>query len=252
MVVLYYMNKLFCYLAIIITLVSCTNNTTNDYKKEKLLKKEFKNYVELNFDNPDNFEEIVEIIPYDTLSTQSVTELAQTALNFCQDVLSKERELREEVSKLNLEIDSLMKRISPNAFSQTERTRVRSIIAEELSWLSNKLEYMDNIMYLSNTVQTRLDSLQHFVPLYGYAIKYRIKENNDLVLKTHYGYIDSLDNFHYIKEDIISIKDYNKKAQELVSKSVELSEALSKFVEKIVYYYEINVEKRNIWRKKEK
>jgi len=174
------MKKNLFILAIVFTLFSCQQSN------ESLIKKEFKNYVKNNFDNPKSLKEIVSIEASDTVSVENFKMLLkETLTNYDRvDSLWKNDEYKNNINK-----NILKKEYN---FSYSDILIIRSYYGQLANITQNRLSVILKDYNILENAKNLLDSIKYDPPKYGYNIKFRQTKNGELQLFTYKGYIDSL------------------------------------------------------------
>ena len=181
-------------------LISCTKPSN-----EEIIRKEFKDYIKLNFDNPDDLKEIVEIIPYDTLSYTSVRELISEAISL-SDLVEEGYDLNSEAwHSFTDEFIKKCERYGACNMSIHNRSKLTYLLTTRSERILPELYQINAIRQSKQELQAKLDSMTYQPAIYIYKINYRLHIGDSTKLKSHYSYIDSLNG-------VISINpDYDQK-----------------------------------------
>ena len=199
---------------------SCVGTQTN----EEIIRKEFKKYVQLKFDNPDDLKEIVEIIPHDTLSYESVHKITSEAIEL-SDLVREGYDLnRGAWGDFMNELVKKLERYGTDVMSEYNRDKMYNLILAYENQYVTSLSELTEMEKHKTIIQKRLDSLTYHPAIYVYKINYRIRTNESLMLKSYYSYIDSLNGF-------ISITpEYNEK-EAVCDEYNSMYDDVNKFIE---------------------
>ena len=216
---------------------SCKNLDPNT----KVIRKEFKSFVQSNFDDPKNIKEIVEISPKDTLSREKIKLLANITIEYA-DLYLRAKEIKDSVYNVALE------RINPakRRFRGDDYDRIQGLkIITDLT--SKRMDLIDKdyqIRLQKRWLQQELDTLIYAPAIYCYEIRYRIQTSEGIKLRSAFAYIDSLKGFQVVSEnqndsDMICAEYQNifKKSREY-SRLVDEASALLQEVEENLSEYE--------------
>ena len=177
-------------------LISCTKPYN-----EEIIRKEFKDYIKLNFDNPDDLKEIVEIIPYDTLSYASVRNLAFGAFALA-DTVEEGYDINSEAwGNLLEEFVNKCEQYGIYNISTHNRNKLSNLLQTYTESVFSELGHINAIRQSKQELQARLDSMSYQPAIYVYKINYRVHTGGSTKLKNHYSYIDSLNGFISINPD---------------------------------------------------
>ncbi len=235
------MKKILGILAAFVLLAACTES------KEERIIEAFKGYVQNNFDNPDEIEEILSVNPVDTLSKKHIVEIVEISRNAAH--LS----------------DSITAIIQDSLFSQTFiGGDVRNQPTKAARKVMRNEDYKLAVRMISDIASEFLgnydnfDEDQHYNNLINakdtfilcYELKYRIKSNGTLKMKSIQAHSDSLiNNVVFRNKDItlkeIGISDISENAVMLLDyyqNKVECGAKLCKIYRKILRDIEIQNE----------
>lgn len=204
---------------------SCVGTQTN----EEIISKEFKKYVQLKFDNPDDLKEIVEILPHDTLSYGSVHEITSKAIEL-SDLVREGYDLnRDAWENFMNELLKKLERYGTDGMTEYNRDKMYNLLLARENQIVTSLSQLVDMENHKTIIQKRLDSLTYHPAIYVYKINYRIRTNDSAMLKSHYSYIDSLDGFisitpEYNKKEVVC-DEYNSMYND-VNKFIEITQKL--------------------------
>lgn len=165
-------------------------------KNVSLVRNAFKDYVQKTFDDPKSLEEIIEIVPSDTISLEAIRLLVAST----DSLIETSRELyhlKDSIwtEKLNDDLASLKKARNigySDAFSG-------QLLALRLAKLTQQvLDAKKSLIYQQDKMDKMCDSLTYRPALFTYSIKYRKQYPDGLKLETVYAYVDSLSGFKSI------------------------------------------------------
>jgi hypothetical protein len=158
--------------------------------KEDIIKGEFKKYVSENFDNPKDLKEILEIKAIDTISygglkngailmygvaeqIDSLVELEHTQCNSIVNKIRGQKPIRGDYER------SIMQEWLGGTFELNN---------DMITWIDL---YFDETKYLKNTIDSLLEQTKG-LSLLEYEIKTRVKDGDNLKIKTYYALEDSV------------------------------------------------------------
>ena len=233
------MKRILELLVVVCSVISCGQGDNNI----GIVKKEFKNYVQKTFDDPKSMKEIVEIIPKDTLSFDSVKNLCLMTLD-----------LMDSSFKLYSIKDSLATNQLENAYNDMRKTyrggyyeaiQGQRMITELVSLVSKQIEAKTKARYEQSRMKAIYDSLSYYPALYVYEIKYRKQSDDGLKLESAYAYVDSLAGF----KNIMSDQKDNEMMCEEYKDAVDESRKCTSRLKDIEALYDENDEKWEEFRK---
>lgn len=218
--------------------VSCGHNTHS-----ALVEKEFRNYVQMNFDDPKNLEEIISISACDTVSIEKMRTL-------CSITMDGVRHTVALCSKRDSLVDIEMKNMHESLPKQYRGSYANALHGK--MWASNLSSIIQRkrsismmIFYYMNRMQSLMDSVKYRPAIYCYKIDYRNKTREGLKLETAYAYIDSLSHFvvvHPTKNDEAVMSEDYKEVFRNSKKTFEhvmlLEQTQSEYEQKFVGYKE--------------
>ena len=200
--------KPFYFIIIVLSafVVSCSKPT-----KEELIEKAFKEYVNKNFDDPNNLKEIVSIESRDTAKialqeiTKSILELDSLLLYY------------DSIYNSPTALNKMVKDLSgyENQFSNLgyyERDKIKNAGYEYINCalkltLYNKSNYRKKVELVDSTLNTMI------IPqIILYEIRARVRNNDELKLNKYYALTDSIDIKIYEKEP--RFEDYSSQIGE--------------------------------------
>ena len=202
-------------------------------KNATVVKKEFKQYVQKTFDNPKNLQEIVEIIPSDTISIEKIKTMLRQADEICQLSFQSDNMIDSIYTKA-LDITNYDRRKMGSADYST-RYKIQSALDDYLESAYKCIGLRMNLINSRAPLIAYCDSLKNEPPLYEYQINYRINQNNEITLQNQFAYIDSLKGFQVIKPNRMTEDDLSpqmQKALRLITKAKTDSELLSDALKK--------------------
>lgn len=197
-----------------IVLLSCNNSN------EDKINKGFSDYVNKNFDNPDNIENIVDIKCIDTLSWKNQISCSRLALknyylidsiNSMSNNVYKNEVYRDLVSLSQRKRNAVF--VDFMEYIDCCRTYDKFLLDKVIPFHENTITDMEKLIKLKDTCN---------VYCLLYKIKYRIKtDKNTKYLKTCYCYVhnngcldfkneQSLENMPYLDEKFINLYEYNR------------------------------------------
>ena len=172
------MKRIFFVLFIVMTFFGCQKSN------EDKIEKSFKDYVRVNFDNPDDLKEIVSIEFKDTLSQKEIINEAKNLIlenKKIQDTnnrLSNELQEIQNNKKLSLYIES---KINDSSIGDSIRKKYKKCLKITEYNIENLNEYQTSLKIVENYIDF---VSKHDTIYYGYQIKYRINKNNKIKLET--------------------------------------------------------------------
>lgn len=191
-------------------LVSCSTSVDDEiHTNEEIVREEFNKYVNLNFDNPDDLQEIVEVVALDTLSYASILEQANIALELTTLVEEGDSLYsREWLNYSDSELSYIMRRYDYSSMTTRNYLRMRELLNKDIEFIADRLHQNGMMRESRYNLLSKLDSLNYYPAIYVYQINYRINTNNNTVVNSHYAYIDSLNGFimidpEYNKENVM-------------------------------------------------
>lgn len=186
------MKRILTFFIVLLIIVSCGQQD----KRIALVKKEFKAYVNKNFDDPKSVKEIVEIIPKDTISLEKMKAIC----SITDEAISQSRQLYHlKDSLLTDKLEEYYNIIRKSrGLSYSDALTGQLIAIDLMSTFQKVIDTKKVLMLEQSQLKAIGDSLQYYAPLYLYEIKYRNMSNDGLKLETSYAYIDSLTGFKAI------------------------------------------------------
>ncbi len=149
----------------------------------------FKKYVSINFDNPQNLKEIVSVEQIDTVSYEGIRD-GTIAL------LSLDRLVRSCDSIENIQRVLLLEKLKAHQYSSYYEDDIRDLVMRKVKLGREMIAWLDD--YGNSVVQIMSDSLNRKwkrlegLCIFQYRIKVRIKEGEDLKIKDYYALEDSV------------------------------------------------------------
>lgn len=225
---------------------SCnTSNKSAKPSNEEITRTEFEKYVSLKFDNPNDLKEIVEIIPYDTLSYSSLHEITSRALTLT-DLVEEGDSIYSKASRdYNEEFLEITNKYDPYYMSQRNRIRMGNLIDKDIEFIENGLYKKIEMRKRRNDLEARLDTLNYHPAIYVYQINFRVNTKEGIVLNSHYSYIDSLsgfikidptyNKFEVLCDEYVDVYDSAIKLSNIaVSLGDDISAAMDRLKEKVL------------------
>lgn len=202
-----FINLVFVFLGTVVITASCGPKDKN----VPIVNKAFKAYVQKTFDDPNSLKEIVEIVPHDTISMESIKALVKIT----NDGIEQYRELWRLKDSVNTEqMQAVLKGPKPKRQpTYSESLKGNMLINEGYSLTVKIVEAKIALYPLQSRLNELGDRLVYHPAIYVYEVKYRNQYSDGLKLESAYAYIDSLAGFKVIlpkKDDseIIS-EDYH-------------------------------------------
>ena len=158
-------------------------NSCQQMTVEQKIEKQFKAYVNENFDTPSSLKEIVSIKLHNTISMDSIVKKARETINI-SDVV-------DSISPLITDSDF----IEYLKFIEPRNPNFRFKIEEMQTALKN-LKSFDNLTYSVTklNLKTELKDSIESDTVYTYKIKYRIETKNEMSLEDIYAIVDKQNN----------------------------------------------------------
>ena len=207
------MRKIF-YLFVVLCVISCTQSN------EDKIKVAFKEYAISNFDDPSQLEEIVSIDSLDTISTIEV----KKQFSELMEIRKRTKKLTDSIRAINNKFfndKSLVPRIVSNY-------NFKDLLSKSIEWSEYEIYLLDHNISMEAAEKDWKDILSHKdTVFYQNRLKYRIKNNGELKLKTYYVYSDTLYNkinFKETKLKAYEISDIFKEIDDLNDKYHNLFE----------------------------
>ena len=202
---------------LIITLLSMIGCETS---REDEIRKKFKEYVSLNFDDPKTFKEFVAVEANDTCSLWSMLEVTKNGLEV--GVSTKEwcDSLGQIQSKMIKEISTS---INPKRVNNSMRIEGGELLRDYYECVTNELELLDSSIKLRSQIEEEIEGITYEPPLYGYSIKIRKKHNDALKLEEYFAYIDSSTNVIIIRPSKLKIYEVSSQIVNLLRLNEEYS-----------------------------
>lgn len=177
------MKKVLLALALCISLQACEPPTI-----EEKIETAFKQYVEENFNDPSDLENIISITPNDTMTVETIGEikLALDKLHEC---------ILESDSLCKKNMDILQKKLTPSVIGKYYGDeRILSLIGEQMKVTNKRLDWMysneDSFFYLMHKLDTCYNSLDSSLFKVTYEIKTRVNGRGELQIKPYYAIVD--------------------------------------------------------------
>jgi len=188
---------------------------------EKLIKTEFKKYIQNNFDDPKSVKEIVSIEITDTISVEKI--------RFIMDMNLKVFHLTDSLNKLRDElnlnsIENILKTAKRGDLST--QLLVTYYCTQAIDLLNDRFKIINERAILESEINNFLDSLKQETPKYKYIIKYRRNFGDDLLLCKDVCYIDSL-----TKQIYFNIEE--KELSEQISDMLKYTNESRRYLEKV-------------------
>lgn len=211
-----------CLLLVLICLCGCKPSI------ESRIEKEFLNYVQNNFDDPNSLQEIVSILPKDTVKIQ--------------EMFAMLRETLENDSLISAPLSSrsyqeILMKMQTASFSERKKYQEegRAFLTDKIEIAAFCIKYMDEFDNIKNSIIEHIDSTtltgKDFI--YTYEIKFRAKEKGEKKLLSYYA-IFKTDNY-------IKIQDHELRTEEIPM--------LKAVVDKIDRYFELKEENFRLLKK---
>ena len=234
-----FMKRIIFCVVFLFLLVSCDKNSHHS-----LVKREFQNYVQRNFDNPKSFKEIVDISVYDTISIDRMRKLGQISIDGIEKTISL---CKKRDSLANLEMHKLQSSLSDNY----EGNYYNALKAQMLiTLLASTIERKQSSALLAFSSKQRmkhiLDTIHYSPAIYCYEVKYRRQTQEGIKLASAYAYVDSLSNFigtypekndeNVMSEGYKAIYRESKKSLANVTMLEQVQEEYEKEMEKFIAF----------------
>lgn len=217
-------NILFILLVFFLIFVSCENST------EGRIKKEFKKYVSLNFDDPNSFKKLLSIEPNDTASLSSVLEVTKFGLEVGQST----NNWCDSIGDINSEmINEIANEIKRNSRSYVQSLRAAELVKEIYADLNEELELVKSNMIIKNKIEQAIKDSQYEAPIYEYSIKFREQYNDKLRLAEHFAYIDSSTTEITIKPNKLQVNEISSQITYLLKLNDEYSSNIKSRIQNI-------------------
>lgn len=165
---------------LIYSLLVCLFFSCGNKSKEDKIKVAFKDYVNINFDNPKNLKDITSIYNIDSISTIELKRILSESLEECIELDNLEDSLKQRYTTL---IDSL-----PYGYVAKQRGSevVQRAMFSNFSLIRHKMDgILDGSLTelkIPATISDYPDTL-----IYTYEIKYRIIKDGEPVMETIYA-----------------------------------------------------------------
>lgn len=232
--------------------ISCDNSI------EGQIEKEFKHYVELNFDNPKDITEIVSVQLTDTTCYSRL----KNAMEMTFDILEQTEEIYE--IKQDMQMKRFREILATREGDLSEDYRARLMLQGVMQGISKHIAYveeyaLDKSYYTKKKAElidsTKVDS--DYAIVCNYKIKFRQKENENILMKEYFCYQNIAlepDLRKLIIQDqemeLDEISDYDKTLGEMMDitlKTLKLNEAYKKVcderydaIDKFIGHIEMN------------
>lgn len=211
------MKKIIIYLLTIIPfiIVSCDNSI------EGKIKEEFKEYARCNFNNPESIKEIVSVESFDTISNDKYIGLFLDCIEKGKKVENISDSIIQYMSdeKIAAKINKAREQDQYNSYIKDFSENANTL----MSYLNKDEIYRSTYMIKITEFIADTSSLPK-MNMIVYKIKYRMKDNNSLVLKEAFVVIDKIEN------DKITIRNEEMKKKELPQKILETMDAAEKYI----------------------
>lgn len=207
-------------------MASCSVNDKN----VSVVKKEFRQYVQKTFDNPKNLQEIVEILPTDTISVEKLKTLLEQTNRLCELAIEADNiadSLSTKAMGLTHDIDKQKARKSDYSTYFRLKSSMDDLYKNTLRGISLKLD----LALCQEELALQRDSLKYEPPIYEYTINYRVNKDDKLILESQYAYIDSLNGFKKILPYKMPNEDYSEQMQEALEAILDAQECYDELTE---------------------
>ena len=198
------MKKLYSLFLVFFVAISCSPSNI------RIIKKEFKNYVNKTFDDPGAMKEIVEIIPSDTLSIEKVKNMVKKAYEICLMTIEAAH-VQDSIETIYFSVDNLnLDTRKANSVDFETRWKVNNLVNTMMGLTTKDLVFKKDVLLYEQLLVDFADSLKYEAPIYEYAISYRVKQEEGLKLNTQYAYVDSLKGFINILPEKMTDDEYSE------------------------------------------
>ena len=225
------MKKIISFLLVVVTFSACTNNPN------KKIEHAFKDYVDMNFDNPKSLEEIVAIGNPKHYCIDSL-------FNDAHKYISLYDETKSQIDSIDSIIFAELNRIIEKDYKalryiQTHKQDkyVRALLDNSNEYLSHKLEIAvsNKLSAYEKVIKIINDSSQNYNSYTTQTVKYRIHKNEKLHLDSVF-YITKNDTINYISKNDITCSDLGGNCEELAD---ILSDSLLEELDILIYYLDL-------------
>lgn len=230
------MNKIILFFVLIGV---CT--TSCQQSEESRIKSEFKNYVKTDFDNPNDFEEIVSVRIKDTIDTKATRNIMMEGCIACDTLSSNNIKILTQILE-DKEFVSYLENNRGGIGPYTRSEIVYTLKNVNESFMSNCIR----IMELSNLIKNELNDTLNLVDTrkIHYIIKYRVKIDNKFELREVNAFVDINSNKRdiEIKTDNFLVSDMPvqmQKASKLLDEYFNINKTQSDNLNDLIKVYQL-------------
>lgn len=203
------------------TIISCTKTP------QELVRREFKNYIDLNFGNPDNITEIVSVEPTDTITHTSILETMVLSVTLME---LRSSSFINQQEQQTAELMNTLKKDYGNTFHydfkfKTLTDDVISSMTACATFLSNKYKPKSNRILEQKDRLCDSTLINKVYPtILEYEIKYRERVGDDIVMRRYYCHHTPHDDKFTFGKNTMSIdqvKEYDPIMSEMIQVMTE-------------------------------
>lgn len=205
-------------LAFSLMLLSCGSSP------EDQIKKELKEYVTLNFDDPNSFKELVSIEAKDTTSLQILLQITEEGLK--QGKMTEDwcDSISDTQSKI---INEIINNTRHHNLSYKQSTKGGILLEEIYAYTTEDLELTNSYFETKAKIEHFIKGAQYESPLYKYSIKFRKQNKGELTLVEYFAYIDSSTNKITIRPVALKVNEMSSQIINLLHLNQDYTSILS-------------------------
>ena len=244
------MKKVLIYTVVLFAFVACTTPSN-----EKLVENSFKEYVQMNFDDPSSLQEILSVTICDTVSSEITQKMVEDFLHASIDFEMKQRNHLDSLQNIFL---TFMKNAGNKEFRKLKsmyegNENILALLLEVMVDVDKDTKYITSADYLkTKTLQqsleetvTELNNDSTFILVY--EIKTRILTEGDLKIEKYYGQMGqdktiTITENNSIENLPVTLKDAYKKLEEYGNyrkQEAEMYDKMIKNISRLNFYFGI-------------